>query len=187
MQPETLNLFSGPGPRPYVVRNSYRPGNYYRGLRSVRPKRTAPAWIWHHDVTSDGMAPGADSRIRTDDLIITNDLLYQLSYIGIGHFSFGTVTAGTLRSGNRRFRIGRVTSRLTLALRRPDNSSGGVERQMSRSLQRSRQNGTVDCLSLPYSYHHFTKVRAGSHVCIGLRRRFKGKNLIDHRTDFGLL
>jgi hypothetical protein len=26
---------------------------------------------------------GADSRIRTDDLIITNDLLYQLSYIGI--------------------------------------------------------------------------------------------------------
>jgi hypothetical protein len=25
----------------------------------------------------------ADSRIRTDDLIITNDLLYQLSYIGI--------------------------------------------------------------------------------------------------------
>jgi hypothetical protein len=26
---------------------------------------------------------GADSRIRTDDLIITNDLLYQLSYIGV--------------------------------------------------------------------------------------------------------
>jgi hypothetical protein len=25
----------------------------------------------------------ADSRIRTDDLIITNDLLYQLSYVGI--------------------------------------------------------------------------------------------------------
>ncbi len=25
----------------------------------------------------------ADSRIRTDDLIITNDLLYQLSYIGV--------------------------------------------------------------------------------------------------------
>ena len=29
------------------------------------------------------LPPGADSRIRTDDLIITNDLLYQLSYIGI--------------------------------------------------------------------------------------------------------
>jgi hypothetical protein len=29
------------------------------------------------------VAIGADSRIRTDDLIITNDLLYQLSYIGI--------------------------------------------------------------------------------------------------------
>ena len=26
---------------------------------------------------------GADSRIRTDDLIITNDLLCQLSYIGV--------------------------------------------------------------------------------------------------------
>jgi hypothetical protein len=35
-------------------------------------------WVW-----SDGVAIGADSRIRTDDLIITNDLLYQLSYIGI--------------------------------------------------------------------------------------------------------
>ena len=30
-----------------------------------------------------GIVIGADSRIRTDDLIITNDLLYQLSYIGI--------------------------------------------------------------------------------------------------------
>jgi hypothetical protein len=29
----------------------------------------------------------ADSRIRTDDLIITNDLLYQLSYIGIFAFT----------------------------------------------------------------------------------------------------
>jgi hypothetical protein len=29
---------------------------------------------------------GADSRIRTDDLIITNDLLYQLSYIGVPGF-----------------------------------------------------------------------------------------------------
>ena len=29
------------------------------------------------------MGERADSRIRTDDLIITNDLLYQLSYIGI--------------------------------------------------------------------------------------------------------
>jgi hypothetical protein len=26
---------------------------------------------------------GADSRIRTDDLLITNQLLYQLSYVGI--------------------------------------------------------------------------------------------------------
>jgi hypothetical protein len=31
---------------------------------------------------SERLPPGADSRIRTDDLIITNDLLYQLSYIG---------------------------------------------------------------------------------------------------------
>jgi hypothetical protein len=40
----------------------------------------------------------ADSRIRTDDLIITNDLLYQLSYIGILVLSsplcFPAVTAG---------------------------------------------------------------------------------------------
>jgi hypothetical protein len=65
---------------------------------------------------ASGLFSGADSRIRTDDLIITNDLLYQLSYIGIETFSiFGTVTAGTLPSGNRRFRIARVTSRLTLA------------------------------------------------------------------------
>ena len=31
---------------------------------------------------SNILEEGADSRIRTDDLIITNDLLYQLSYIG---------------------------------------------------------------------------------------------------------
>ena len=27
---------------------------------------------------------GADGRIRTGDLLITNQLLYQLSYVGIG-------------------------------------------------------------------------------------------------------
>ncbi len=26
---------------------------------------------------------GANSRIRTDDLLITNELLYQLSYVGL--------------------------------------------------------------------------------------------------------
>ena len=31
---------------------------------------------------------GADDRTRTDDLLITNQLLYQLSYVGAGLASF---------------------------------------------------------------------------------------------------
>ncbi len=30
------------------------------------------------------MKTGADERIRTADLLITNQLLYQLSYVGLG-------------------------------------------------------------------------------------------------------
>ena len=44
----------------------------------------------------DHSESGADSRIRTDDLIITNDLLYQLSYIGIlSLFLFQEQDSGT--------------------------------------------------------------------------------------------
>jgi hypothetical protein len=32
---------------------------------------------------SEGVLFGAGSRVRTDDLLITNQLLYQLSYAGI--------------------------------------------------------------------------------------------------------
>jgi hypothetical protein len=54
--------------------------------------------------------PGrADSRIRTDDLIITNDLLYQLSYIGVLRMAPYLAVAATLRFQNamakRFFRI----------------------------------------------------------------------------------
>ena len=31
----------------------------------------------------DGFVYGADNRIRTDDLVITNDVLYRLSYISM--------------------------------------------------------------------------------------------------------
>ena len=31
----------------------------------------------------DGFVYGADNRIRTDDLVITNDVLYRLSYISV--------------------------------------------------------------------------------------------------------
>ena len=61
-------------------------------------------WVW-----SDGVAIGADSRIRTDDLIITNDLLYQLSYIGVLRMAPYLAVAATLRFQNamakRFFRI----------------------------------------------------------------------------------
>jgi hypothetical protein len=53
---------------------------------------------------------GADSRIRTDDLIITNDLLYQLSYIGIG----------------------------VLGRERRENNSGELDRQMGSCARRDR-------------------------------------------------
>jgi hypothetical protein len=41
------------------------------------PSKPSPTWnqTWIYE--------GADSRIRTDDLLITNQLLYQLSYAGI--------------------------------------------------------------------------------------------------------
>jgi hypothetical protein len=41
------------------------------------PSRLAPAW------DPSLIYDGAGSRIRTDDLLITNQLLYQLSYAGI--------------------------------------------------------------------------------------------------------
>ncbi len=36
---------------------------------------------------------GADDRIRTDDLRITNALLYQLSYVGLESLPGGEATA----------------------------------------------------------------------------------------------
>ena len=50
----------------------------------------------------------ADSRIRTDDLIITNDLLYQLSYIGVALFARRCPLAG----GSYRLQIGYAASQL---------------------------------------------------------------------------
>ena len=37
------------------------------------------------------MCPGADVGIRTPDLLITNQLLYQLSYIGLLSISKGNL------------------------------------------------------------------------------------------------
>jgi hypothetical protein len=71
------------------------------------------------------LPPGADSRIRTDDLIITNDLLYQLSYIGVLPFPFFLAMLAESFP---------CTNRLPLALHaggeRRDNSAGAVGRQI---------------------------------------------------------
>ncbi len=42
-----------------------------------------PAWLQSFPSAALRAKAGADSRIRTDDLLITNQLLYQLSYAGI--------------------------------------------------------------------------------------------------------
>ena len=53
--------------------------------------RRAPA-IDRHCLESGascrGRNDGADDRVRTDDLLITSQLLYQLSYVGPGVFLF---------------------------------------------------------------------------------------------------
>ena len=40
---------------------------------------------------------GAGSRIRTDDLLITNQLLYQLSYAGAVHMKAGLASSSSVR------------------------------------------------------------------------------------------
>ena len=44
---------------------------------------------------------GAENRIRTDDLLITNELLYQLSYFGISQpfYILKSMTFGKRRIG----------------------------------------------------------------------------------------
>lgn len=42
---------------------------------------------------------GAGSRIRTDDLLITNQLLYQLSYAGLPQMVFYSIFMGFSRVG----------------------------------------------------------------------------------------
>jgi hypothetical protein len=39
--------------------------------------------IVHHLLWLESLSEGADNRVRTDDLVITNHLLYRLSYVGI--------------------------------------------------------------------------------------------------------
>ena len=41
----------------------------------------------------DDVCSGAGSRIRTDDLLITNQLLYQLSYAGKNAYAWRTLSA----------------------------------------------------------------------------------------------
>ena len=42
-----------------------------------------PAWLQSFPSAALRAKAGAGSRIRTDDLLITNQLLYQLSYAGV--------------------------------------------------------------------------------------------------------
>ncbi len=44
---------------------------------------------------------GAGSRIRTDDLLITNQLLYQLSYAGLPRMAFYSIFTGFSRVGSK--------------------------------------------------------------------------------------
>ena len=60
--------------------------------------------------SSNDIERGADSRNRTDDLIITSDLLYQLSYVGIFTTLAALTVLGTSFSmpftrGSRRLQI----------------------------------------------------------------------------------
>jgi hypothetical protein len=50
--------------------------------RIFRLMGQACAWAKHLPKSKIGI-DGAGSRIRTDDLLITNQLLYQLSYVGV--------------------------------------------------------------------------------------------------------
>ena len=55
--------------------------------KGLKAKRKTPGAI---DTTSLG-ARGADSRIRTGDLILTKDALYRLSYISALSFDNGRI------------------------------------------------------------------------------------------------
>ena len=48
------------------------------------------------------MKNGADGRIRTGDLLITNQLLYQLSYIGENGVPWGTAESRGVYLGEER-------------------------------------------------------------------------------------
>ena len=94
----------------------------------------------------------ADSRIRTDDLIITNDLLYQLSYIG---------TCTTILGHADAARGGIAPGKSSVGCRREEGSWGSV---------------AVASLLFPYLDHHLAKMRAGRHDSVGIRERYpKGK------------
>ena len=55
---------------------------------------------------------GADERIRTADLRITNALLYQLSYVGIARYGW---SGGRSLARNRRSFPGRIEVRIGVA------------------------------------------------------------------------
>jgi hypothetical protein len=53
----------------------------YDGASLSRPEEQSRLQI-RASINNRHLSPGAGSRVRTDDLLITNQLLYQLSYAG---------------------------------------------------------------------------------------------------------
>ena len=69
-------------------------------IHSQRPqKQNAPEGPLRAD---PGRFRGANDRTRTGDLLITSELLYQLSYIGVRGANYGIRPASVKRSGPAR-------------------------------------------------------------------------------------
>src|ERR1035438_6488314 len=86
---------------------------------------------------------GAESRTRTDDLLITNQLLYQLSYFGFPH------QIVPLRSDSVKFRAETVTARSMLRTFQPGSDRGGrmqLNLNRGRMEQRVVNQAMVNCL-----------------------------------------
>jgi hypothetical protein len=59
-----------------------RSQKFFRPLRGVKVSKKCPSKLFD-ELYKTAIYKAAGSRIRTDDLLITNQLLYQLSYAGI--------------------------------------------------------------------------------------------------------
>jgi hypothetical protein len=78
---------------------------------------------------------GADDRIRTGDLLITNQLLYQLSYVGLTLVSVSSDAVGSKGADGIVNRASRRVERRLLATKKPPGNRAAF------SLRENSSNG----------------------------------------------